>query len=168
MVGVFFMSLLGLVDMVVLLVFNSLYIVMLLIVFVGLFIGWWLYGCGEVCVWYVWMLEIGVVVVVWGLLWWVSGGLYEIFVYVSCYVDLYVDCFVVDMIVLFVVGIVWFVYVVCCWFVWLFVEWFVFVFMLVLVLFVLCVFDVYEVLLLGMGVFVWLIVVGVGFVLLWC
>jgi len=67
-------------------VLNGAYLASVLIALAGIFTGWRLHGRSEARDWHAWLPQIGVVASLWGLLWWVGGGLNEIQSYVHAYV----------------------------------------------------------------------------------
>lgn len=149
--------------------FNSCYIGGVLIVLVGVFSGWCLYGKVEVGLWLKVVLVFGIVVLVWGLLWWFGSGSNEIDCWVWCIVSKIVGCLDILLYVVFVLLMVWVVYGLCCKFDWVLVEWFVLVLLLVFVLIFLVVIEYWVLLLLvGWGGLVWIVVVVLVFVLLCC
>ncbi|MFB9124851.1 DUF2339 domain-containing protein [Paraburkholderia dipogonis] len=66
-------------------VLNGAYIASVLIALAGIFTGWRLHGRSEAGEWHLWMPQIGLVASVWGLSWWIFGGLYEIHAYTSAH-----------------------------------------------------------------------------------
>jgi len=67
-------------------VLNGAYLASVLIALAGIFTGWRLHGRSEARDWHAWLPQVGVVASLWGLLWWVGGGLNEIQGYVHAYV----------------------------------------------------------------------------------
>jgi uncharacterized membrane protein len=59
-------------------VLNGPYIGSVLIAAAGVFTGWRLHGRTEAREWHAWMPQIGLIASVWGLVWWIAGGLHEI------------------------------------------------------------------------------------------
>ncbi|MFP3564165.1 DUF2339 domain-containing protein [Paraburkholderia sp. SIMBA_030] len=79
-------------------VLNGAYIATALISLAGIFTGWHLHGRSEASAWHAWMPQIGLVAAIWGLLWWVLGGIHEIFEYAHAHLsydrDRFEDAFV--------------------------------------------------------------------------
>ncbi|WOD19979.1 DUF2339 domain-containing protein [Paraburkholderia kirstenboschensis] len=69
-----------------LLVLNGAYLASVLIALAGIFTGWRLHGRSEAREWHAWTPQIGIVASLWGLLWWVGGGLDEIETYLRLFV----------------------------------------------------------------------------------
>ncbi|OAJ60140.1 DUF2339 domain-containing protein [Paraburkholderia ginsengiterrae] len=66
-------------------VLNGAYIASVLIALASLFTGWRLHGRAEAAEWHAWMPQIGLAASVWGLLWWIAGGLHEIHAYADAH-----------------------------------------------------------------------------------
>jgi len=66
-------------------VLNGAYLASVLIALAGIFTGWRLHGRSEARDWHAWMPQIGIVASIWGLLWWVAGGLNEIHTYLHAF-----------------------------------------------------------------------------------
>ncbi|MBW9104006.1 DUF2339 domain-containing protein [Paraburkholderia phenoliruptrix] len=66
-------------------VLNGAYLASVLIALAGVFTGWRLHGRSEARDWHAWMPQTGVVASIWGLLWWVAGGLNEIHTYLYAF-----------------------------------------------------------------------------------
>ncbi|AFJ87458.1 MULTISPECIES: DUF2339 domain-containing protein [Burkholderia] len=164
--GAFFTSLLGAPDANALPVLNSPYIAMLLIALAGLFTGWWLHGRNEARAWHAWMPDVGSAAAVWGLLWWLSGGLHEILVYASRHVDLHADRFVVDATALFAAGTAWLAHLARRKLAWPIAEWPALALTPVLALLAIRAFDTHDAPLSGMGAFAWPIAVIACYALL--
>lgn len=65
-------------------ILNGIYIGTLLLAIAGMFSGWRLHGTAESRAWrerHGWLPQIGIVAAIWGLFWWISGGLAEVFRY---------------------------------------------------------------------------------------
>ncbi|MFM0128268.1 DUF2339 domain-containing protein [Paraburkholderia sediminicola] len=88
-------------------VLNGAYIASVLIAVAGIFTGWRLHGRGEAGAWHAWMPQIGLVASMWGLLWWVSGGLHEIDAYAQAHLAYDRDRFEAAVIALFAVLTAW-------------------------------------------------------------
>ncbi|CAB3717078.1 DUF2339 domain-containing protein [Paraburkholderia rhynchosiae] len=68
-------------------VLNGAYLATALIALAGIFTGWRLHGRSEAREWHAWMPQPGIVASVWGLSWWIFGGLTEIQTFVHDYVS---------------------------------------------------------------------------------
>ncbi|WP_341312231.1 DUF2339 domain-containing protein [Paraburkholderia sp. IMGN_8] len=68
-------------------VLNGAYIATALIALAAIFTGWRLHGRSEASAWHAWMPQIGLVAAIWGLLWWVLGGIHEIFEYAHAHLS---------------------------------------------------------------------------------
>ncbi|RKE35888.1 putative membrane protein [Paraburkholderia sp. BL23I1N1] len=88
-------------------VLNGAYIATVLIAVAGVFTGWRLHGRSEAGAWHAWMPQIGLVASVWGLLWWVCGGLHEINTYVQTHLAYDRDRFEAAAFALFAVLTAW-------------------------------------------------------------
>ncbi|MFM0071223.1 DUF2339 domain-containing protein [Paraburkholderia sediminicola] len=88
-------------------ILNGAYIASVLIAVAGIFTGWRLHGRSEAGAWHAWMPQIGLVASMWGLLWWVSGGLHEIDAYGQAHLAYDRDRFEAAVIALFAVLTAW-------------------------------------------------------------
>ncbi|MGF6899570.1 DUF2339 domain-containing protein [Paraburkholderia sp. GAS348] len=88
-------------------VLNGAYIATVLIAIAGIFTGWRLHGRSEAGAWHAWMPQIGLVASVWGLSWWISGGLHEIHAYVQAHLAYGHDRFETAVVALFAVLTAW-------------------------------------------------------------
>ncbi|CAE6825254.1 hypothetical protein R69927_03617 [Paraburkholderia domus] len=88
-------------------VLNGAYIATVLIAAAGMFTGWRLHGRSEAGAWHAWMPQIGLVAGVWGLSWWISGGLHEIDAYAQAHLAYDHDRFEIAAIALFAVLTAW-------------------------------------------------------------
>ncbi|WP_027798764.1 DUF2339 domain-containing protein [Paraburkholderia dilworthii] len=68
-------------------VLNGAYLASVLIAVAGIFTGWRLHGRSEAREWHAWMPQIGIVASLWGLLWWMAGGLNEIQTHLHLFVS---------------------------------------------------------------------------------
>jgi uncharacterized membrane protein len=67
-------------------VLNGAYLATVLMALAGIFTGWRLHGRSEAGDWHASLPQLGVVASLWGLAWWVAGGLNEIHAYVHSFV----------------------------------------------------------------------------------
>ncbi|WMY09956.1 DUF2339 domain-containing protein [Paraburkholderia phenoliruptrix] len=67
-------------------VLNGAYLATVLMALAGVFTGWRLHGRSEAGDWHASLPQLGVVASLWGLAWWVAGGLNEIHAYVHSFV----------------------------------------------------------------------------------
>lgn len=88
-------------------ILNGAYIATVLIAIAGVFTGWRLHGRSEAGAWHAWMPQIGLVAGVWGLLWWICGGLHEIHAYAHTHLAYDRDRFEAAIIALFAVLTAW-------------------------------------------------------------
>ncbi|MFM0503118.1 DUF2339 domain-containing protein [Paraburkholderia caffeinilytica] len=88
-------------------ILNGAYIASVLIALAGLFTGWRLHGRSEAGAWHAWMPGIGLVASVWGLSWWILGGLGEIQVYAQAHLAYDRDRFETAVVALFAVLTAW-------------------------------------------------------------
>ncbi|MFM0270452.1 DUF2339 domain-containing protein [Paraburkholderia aspalathi] len=88
-------------------VLNGAYIASVLIAVAGIFTGWRLHGRSEAGAWHAWMPQIGLVAGVWGLSWWILGGLSEINTYAQAHLVFDRDRFEVAVVALFSVLTAW-------------------------------------------------------------
>ncbi|HEX7911326.1 MAG TPA: DUF2339 domain-containing protein [Paraburkholderia sp.] len=66
-------------------VLNGAYLASVFIALASLFTGWRLHGRAEAAEWHAWMPRIGLAAGVWGLVWWIAGGLHEIHAYADAH-----------------------------------------------------------------------------------
>ncbi|NPT58131.1 DUF2339 domain-containing protein [Paraburkholderia elongata] len=88
-------------------VLNGAYIATVLIAVAGVFTGWRLHGRSEAGSWHAWMPQIGLVAGVWGLLWWIFGGLHEILAYTQVHLAYDRERFETAAVALFAVLTAW-------------------------------------------------------------
>ncbi|MCP2084011.1 UNVERIFIED_ORG: putative membrane protein [Paraburkholderia sediminicola] len=88
-------------------VLNGAYIASVLIAVAGIFTGWRLHGRSEAGAWHAWMPQIGLVAGVWGLSWWILGGLSEINTYAQTHLAYDRDRFETAVVALFAVLTAW-------------------------------------------------------------
>ncbi|MFM0300081.1 DUF2339 domain-containing protein [Paraburkholderia sediminicola] len=88
-------------------ILNGAYIATVLIAVAGIFTGWRLHGRSEAVAWHAWMPQIGLVAGMWGLLWWIIGGLNEIHTYAHAHLAYDGDRFQTAAVALFAVLTAW-------------------------------------------------------------
>jgi uncharacterized membrane protein len=146
---------------------NSFYIATVLLALAGLFTGWWLHGRSETHAWHASLREMGLVAAVWGLLWWTLGGVNETLVYAGLHVQTHRMRFELGAIALFALLSAWLAHGVRRKFAWPLAEWPALAWVPLVTVLVASAFLLGEAPLAGLGWFVWLAVIGLGYLLLW-
>jgi uncharacterized membrane protein len=146
---------------------NSGYIATVLLALAGLFTGWCLHGRSETRAWHAGLPEMGLAVAVWGLLWWTLGGVNEILVYAGRHVQIHRMRFELGAIASFAMLSAWLAHGVRRKFAWPLAERPALAWVPVVTVLVVSAFLLGEAPLAGLGWFVWPVVVGLGYLLLW-
>jgi uncharacterized membrane protein len=165
--GAFFWSTLGSYAAPALPVLNGAYLATLLLALAGLFTGWWLHARDEARAWHAWMPEAGIAAAVWGLLWWLGGGINEIVVYAGRHAVAHPERFTTDAIALFVAATAWLAHIARRKLAWPIAEWPALALTPALSLLAIRALGLNEAPLTGLGAIAWPVAVAACYALLW-
>ena len=150
-------------------VLNGTYIATLMLAVAGMFTGWWLHGRDEARNWHEALPKIGLVMAVWGLLWWIGGGIAEILSYSRTHISDDRMRFTLDAFALFAVLTAWLAHLARRRLAWPIAEWPALPLVPVIALLALSVFnlDGVQAPLTGLGWAAWPVAAIFGYLLLW-
>ena len=148
-------------------VLNGAYIATLLLAGAGVFTGWWLHGRSEARAWRPVLPQIGLVMAVWGLLWWIGGGISEISTYSEVHVDQNRAQFLLNALALFAVLSAWLAHLARRRLAWPLAEWPALALPPVIALLAISALNLDEAPLTGLGWAAWPAAAISGYLLLW-
>jgi uncharacterized membrane protein len=148
-------------------VFNGTYLATLMIALAGLFTGWWLHCRSEARAWHAGMAQWGLAASVWGLVWWLGGGIGEILRYSLVHFDGDAPRFQADAILLFMLATAWLAHGTRRRLQWPLAEWPALALSPVLTMALLRTFDAGEAPLSGLGTVAWPLAFVGAYALMW-
>ncbi|CAN7262307.1 DUF2339 domain-containing protein [Trinickia sp. LjRoot230] len=148
-------------------VLNGPYIATLLLALAGIFTSWQLHGREDARAWRAWMPQVGLVAALWGLLWWISGGMNEITWYAQSHIASNRAHFTVNAGVLFTILTAWLAHALRTGLKWPLAQWPALAVSPVLAWLALAALNFGTAPLAGLGVVAWPLAIVLAYLLLW-